>query len=480
MNNKYSLLLLLPISLLPFINSASAAEALTLRKAVQRVIDTYPSVRVSKLQVDKAGQELVRADSLLGWQVNAEAGVAHDTSPSIFPSDIVNATGGLQRQLESGGTLGIQGGYNRSDSTDPSLSSYNPLTTTRADVIYRKPLRQGSGNPVYRQSAVSARSGLEIAKAGHRSLLNQVAQQTIDLYYGLATTQARMQAAENGVKNAQQLLEYVQRNTRLGLAEKKDLLQVEAQLRAQQADLETLRTSWEQQRTNFNRLMGQPWSEEFDLVSVNSERLPSHDLDKLIKEIEAVNPDIARLEAQIDIAESSLKLAKDKHRSKLDLVLSAGARTGNGGSFDETDYAAGVKLEYQRPLSRRGLKAEVFQTQINRDITQRELAKTKQDLLYQIQGLLAELKAGQTALDATKQRFETESEKLAETRQRYRNGRADTSQLIQFENELNFAEFSVKQQTLELARKQHTLKLLRGALWHEFQLENTGLEAGRE
>jgi len=70
-----------------------------------------------------------------------------------------------------------------------------------------------------------------------------------------------------------------------------------------------------------------------------------------------------------------------------------------------------------------------------------------------------------------------EKQKVAETRERYRSGRADTTQLLLFENELHQAEYSVDQLTLELARKQQTLKLLRGVIWDEMQLENTGLGA---
>ena len=158
-------------------------------------------------------------------------------------------------------------------------------------------------------------------------------------------------------------------------------------------------------------------------------------------------------------------------------MLSVGARNGTGGGVDESDYAASAMIEYQRPLSRQGLEAEVFQAQISQDIARRQIKQAKDDLRYQVEGLVSELGTGQTALNTSKSRLEVEKEKLAETRERYRTGRADTTQLIQFENELNQAEFSVDQQTLELARKQQTLKLLRGVLWDEMQLEHTGLEA---
>jgi outer membrane protein TolC len=457
--------------------TATAAETLTLRQTIQRVINTYPSLMIGKLQLDKAAQEITRSKSQLGWQLNANAGASHDLGLTYAPVDNVDAGVGIQRQLKSGGTLGFQGGYQYSDNSVPFPGFPNPLTTTRADIQYRKPLGQGAGNPLYSQSTVAAESGLEIAKANHRAVLNQVVQQTIDLYYALATTQASIHNAESGVEHAERLLKFVKSNERLGLAERKDLLQAQAQLRAQKAVLDGVKTAWEQQRTSLNRLMGRPWNEEFELTSVHSESEVAPTTDKYIEEAEAISPEINSLDEQLKIADATLKVSKDKYKSKLDLVLSAGARAGSGPGFDQSDYAATAKIEYQRPLSRQGLEAEVYQAQISQDIARRQIKQAKDNLRYQVEGLVSELGTGQTALNTSKSRLVVEKEKLAETRERYRTGRADTTQLIQFENELNQAAFSVDQQTLELARKQQTLKLLRGVLWDEMQLEHTGLEA---
>ena len=477
MKNRYIVAVSAVLLLLAVEGTATAAESLTLRQTIQRVINNYPSLQIGKLQVDKAAQEITRANSQLGWQLNANAGASHDLGLTYAPADTLTAGVGVQRQLKSGGTLGFQGGTQYSDSSMPFPGYPNPLTTTSADIQYRKPLGQGAGNPLYNQATVASESGLVIAEANHRGLLNQVVQQTINLYYGLATTQASMHNAENAVAHAERLLEFVKKNERLGLAEKKDLLQAQAQLRAQRAALDGVKTAWEEQRTNLNRLMGRPWNEEVELTSINSEGAVADTPDKYIAEAETVSPDINALSEQLKIADAQLKVSKDKYKSKLDLILSAGARNGTGPGFDQSDYAATAKIEYQRPLSRQGLEAEVYQAQIGQDIARRQIKQAQDDLRYQLEGLVSELGTGLTALNTSKARVEVEKEKLAETRERYRTGRADTTQLIQFENELSQAEFSVDQQTLELARKQQTLKLLRGVLWDELQLENTGLGA---
>jgi outer membrane protein TolC len=64
----------------------------------------------------------------------------------------------------------------------------------------------------------------------------------------------------------------------------------------------------------------------------------------------------------------------------------------------------------------------------------------------------------------------SENRKLAEAEQRFRAGRTDTDQLIQFEAELASAELAYELQRIELARRDRKLALLRGSLWEHIRL----------
>ncbi|HEY8555672.1 MAG TPA: hypothetical protein VIL43_14185, partial [Burkholderiales bacterium] len=68
---------------------------------------------------------------------------------------------------------------------------------------------------------------------------------------------------------------------------------------------------------------------------------------------------------------------------------------------------------------------------------------------------------------------------LEEATQRYRTGRADTAELIQFENDYEVAALAVAQQTIELARRRVELARLSGALWADVTLPPLPPEAPR-
>ena len=464
------------LALLLLTTSASgAAQPLSFGQALQRVMATYPSLQVAQEQLQKAKQDRVKVESQLGWVLGAQAGVSHDVSPLTgTPADTATLGTSLNRGLASGGTLGISGSYNYTDSSFSFPGLPNPSYMGRVDLNWRKPLERGAGNPDYKQGLISADASAAIAQANLHSARDQIAQQTMSLFYGAALTWAQLQNARDGVQRAKRLLRHVRSNARLGLAEDKDLLQSEAQLRAQSAQVDALIAAWETQRTSLNRLMGQPADAEFVPVLPAETAPVQGDAAAIYKQALAYSPDLARLKAQVDIAQAQLARSRDAKRSQLDLVMGIGAGNLQGVStptnVNQSDYAASVQLQYQKALDRRGVDATVVQAELDRSIAQRQLQSTKDDIRYNITGLLDDLRASRDAVDAQHQRVTAEQKKLKDAEQRYRSGRADTIEVIQFENDLFFARLALEQQRISLIQKRFALELLRGSLWDTIRL----------
>ena len=98
-----------------------------------------------------------------------------------------------------------------------------------------------------------------------------------------------------------------------------------------------------------------------------------------------------------------------------------------------------------------------------------------EDLKYDLSSLLAEIEVANHALKAYQQSVKSENSKLKEAEQRYRAGRTDTDQLIQFEAELAAAELAYELQRIELARRDRNLDLLRGTVWKQVRLPDYSL-----
>ena len=460
------------------VSVAEKMEALTFPQALQKVIDTYPTLDIARLQVEQARQDMLKVESTLGWQLAAEGGANHDVSAFGVPSDVGDAFASLNRTLRSGDSLGVSGGYRYEDSStsiNPLLP--NPSERINLDLNYRMLFGQGRNNPQYAQGLVTAEATVLLQKANELGIREQLANQTQDVFYSAASVRAQLATAQSAVDRATRLKQYVAERLELGLAEEKDTLQADAQLQARMSDLRTLQVAWEQQRTTLNRLMGRPWDAEFNPI-LDTEPLKitrGEPRPALVKEAEANSPGLLGNQARVIQNEADLELRRDSYKDKVDVVLSVGGRTASGdnasGFVDEDDLAGGVRLEYQRALDKRGLDAGIYQAQLNLQIAREDERRIRDDLRYTISGLLSEVDANQISLTAYQRRMISEEKKVNEALQRYRVGRELTDRLIQFENEMQVARLALDQDRIALERRLTNLSILLGRIWQSVEYD---------
>ena len=458
---------------------ARAAEppaVLGYEDALQAIIDTYPTLAIAALQVEKARQEQIRVESSLSWVLQANGGLNRDINFIGTPSDVASLSAGLQRRFASGQSIGLNGRYRYEDSELAFSPLYpNPAQSTGLDLDYRIPLGRGKDNPEYTQGLISAEAGVLLERANRLAIREQLARQALELFYGLATIRASYETAQAGVQRARRLKKYIRERYEMGLAEDKDLLQSEAQLQLQLSELRKLEVLWEQTRTNLNRLMGRPWKSEFvprielpPAEPVGEQRLAVYQ-----QEAEANSPDLLRNRARVKLGEAELERRRDARRDQLDVVASIGTRTLNGpsgfGDINELDVAGGVRLEYQNALDKRGFDAAIYQARLEIRMAEEDSRKVRDDLRYRIAGLVGELEASRKALAAYEARLKSEQRKFDEALDLYREGRFTTDRLIQFENELQAARFALEQQRIEYAQRQRDLAILRGTIWQRIR-----------
>ncbi len=328
------------------------------------------------------------------------------------------------------------------------------------------------------RGASIAETSVQAAAADRVAAFDELARRAADIFFAAAYTHVRLRNAVQAIARAERLKDYVQRNQRLGVAEEKDRLQAEAQLAARRAEHEALLLVWTQQRTSLNRLLEQAWDAEFNpSLSANSRRDTASRSNPCTPKASNTARNAQYLEARARQAEAVIGRNRDGARDQFDAVLSLGSRqlSGDiaGGSVDNSDTVGSLRFEYRGVLGQSGADAELNQAVIDRSIAQRQLESVRTDLRYTVSGLAAEVTTAQAAHAQARQRLESERAKVEEATARYRTGRSDTAQLIQFENDALLAELLAEQQAIELARRLVEIDVLRGALWSEHGLKTT-------
>ena len=451
------------------------AQTVSLDQLIQNVMDHYPSLKTAAIQVERARQENIKVETRLAWQLAAKGGVSRNMSLFGTPTDRLDVSGNLKRGLESGGSLSFNANLNREDATttfSPSLP--NPSITSSVDVSYRHPLAKGANNPAYAQAIEIAEASKMISYAEQQGRHDQLASQIIELYIAAITTHARISNTQQAINRSLRLQAYIKDRSSLGLSEDKDLLQVKAQLSRQQAEFHGLQVVWEKQRIALNRLMGRDWAAPLELVLDDKIQLPAQPDDELYQQVKKHSPEMAKIDQQLKLSDAAIKLSRDAKKDGLDLLMYLGNQTYGGdtatGSQTESEVFGGLSIEYNRGLDKSGYDAEIYQAQLDRGIALQNKKQIMEDLYYDLSSLLAEIKASNMAVKAYQSSVNNENKKLKEAEQRYKSGRTDTDQLIQFESQLSQAKLAYELQKIELNRRHYNLNLLLGLLWNNIKL----------
>lgn len=457
------------------VSGVAHAQNLTLEQVLQRVVDHYPSLKTAAIQVERARQGSLTVESQLGWQVGAEGGFTRDTGITGTPVDVIDVGGSLSRNLESGSNISLQASISREDSESvlsPALP--DPSTSTSIDLRFRQPLAKGSDNPLYTEGLASAEAEVVISRAEQEALYDQLATQIIDIYMAASNTQARMKNSQYSIQRAERLRKYIKDRANLGVSEDKDILQANAQIKSQQAELRSLQTLWQQQRISLNRLMGRPWTAEIETEYTKDVTIDQRDFDLLFEQAKLHDAELSAIDGRLQLADSAIRSRRDARENNLDLVLFVGSRTQQGdtagGEFSESDIVGGVRLEFSQDLDKSGVDAELYQAQLERSAAIQDKRQLLEDLQYELASLLAEIEANALAIDAYQASVVSEKSKMDDALERYRTGRTDTDQLISFEDQKSLAELSLELQRIELARRYYNLMLMTGTLWSGINL----------
>ena len=224
-------------------------------------------------------------------------------------------------------------------------------------------------------------------------------------------------------------------------------------------------------------MLNRPRTAAFTPVLHDKDGSVSGDVDTIFEQAKAHSPDLHRQLAQIDIADSQLATSRDSAKSTFDLVFGVGYGNKQGPAtppVNESDYVASARLEFRKSLDKRGNEAVVTQAMINRSIALREAERIRDDMKYNVAGLISEIEKSNKSLASQRQRVTVERKKIDEATKRYRSGRTDTTQLIQFENDYQLSKLAREQQRIELARKHASLDLMRGILLRDAMAPTAG------
>ncbi|MDX8407106.1 MAG: TolC family protein [Mariprofundaceae bacterium] len=457
------------------------AEPMSLEEVIAEVLKHHPDLAVSRVDSDIARTEIQSTEGLLDPTVTASISAIQDKNPvsNSFQASKTQRgqlAAGISQPLASGGTLSANAAFNSAKQTfsNPVAASFsliNPEYRNQIDVSYRHPLIKGADRPDYHYSLIAADAGYEAARLNQSIIAHNLTLQAINRYYQLASDDINIRIAEAAVQRAGKLLSYQHSRERFGLIEASDRLQAEALLAARQTALAQARARRASDLTALNRLMlRNPMQPIKAITGLHFPANPPR-LNEALDSSRQLRPEFRALDARLKAAEAKLETARDQDQMQLDLVAQLGTRTLDGKaamalkkSVSIHDHFASLSLEMSDVLNRNRPRASLRKAELARDRIVRERIQLQEIVRNDLANAITTINSGLPALAAAEAQADIEKKKFRAEMRKYREGRSDTTTLVQFEGDLSNAELQAELQRLNLELADRQLAWAQGRL----------------
>ena len=457
------------------------AESMSLKEVVEAVLRDHPDLVLSRVDRAIAETEIRSLEGQLDPVVTGRVTTSDEKSP--VASDFQAAktrnsqlSGGIEKPLANGGTLGANFSYSRTSQkfTSPlasQLARFNPAYQNQINLSYRHPLLKGADRPSYHEARSAAEASIRSAGLQQEVVAYSLSLQALSAYYQLASDDINIGIAQQAIERAKRLLSYQRSREEFGLIERVDRLQAEALLAARMTDLQQAEARRASDLSALNRLMRR----SPDAAVEASVPLPGQgETARLSEGLESAiqhRPEFKTLKAQMEAADAQLSLNRDSDKMQVDLVAEIGTRALDGAplpaaasGFSAHDHFASLSLEFSDVVHRNSARAAIVKAELARQRIDSERNRLIEQVKDDLASATTAIRTGRSTLVVARKQVAAEKRKFDAEMRRYREGRSDTATLVQFEGELRNAELNTELQQLTISLAEQQLIWARGQL----------------
>lgn len=317
--------------------------------------------------------------------------------------------------------------------------------------------------------AVRAANAQEKSEAfDRRRSLQQLQLRTLDAYYGVVTSRARLRTLESSVKRSRETVAFLESNFRMGAGLRANVLRAITALKAQEPERIRAERDAEAARMNLNRLLGRPVDAPMELDTTDVLPMPP------VAEVPGMEALEGVVDARPDVRAMGLARQSLEGRARYIKMLylpSLGA-TGRIGvtafdpdqlaEFDQNkEWQVGIGLNWSlfdggANLARaQQIRSQARSLRLNESIA-------RKSALVEIESAYRDYRAADTALAAADQAVQAAREAQAMVSEDFRAGKGQITDLLETEDVLRQTEFGVLAARYQRVRSQAALRLALG------------------
>ena len=344
-----------------------------------------------------------------------------------------------------------------SSNTAANNSQFNPVFSSGLSILFSQNLLNGFG---YRANARSIRQGpneLKIAVSVFRQAVTTEVAAVMSTYYDLLADAEKIRVAQEGLQNAQKLLENNQTELKIGAVAQYDVLRSQEEVAQRKQDLLAAGNTFSQDAQTLKAKISKSFNEELARVDiVPTDKLPEPHpedvpaLDEAMKEAASHRPEIEKADLDLRNQEYTIQQTRNNLLPSLTAYASYTFQ-GLGGAFGHTfsnifanDYpnlAYGVQLTF--PIRNRIAQADAARALIEQRQLQMTLQQAKNQAVWDVAKAVSAVEQTKSQLDAATNLEEISRQVLGMQQQKFTLASATVEDVITAQTNLANAQGSV-------------------------------------
>jgi outer membrane protein TolC len=398
----------------PAAPAAEASEPWSLERAIAYAQRHSPDAVTARERIRKAGAMMDEATATFLPQLEFGVRYAATDTPAAVFANLVN-----QEVFPNIRDPNVDFDFN-------DLSANDDLNL-RATI--ELPLYAGGARFAARRAATA---GQAAAEHGREAVERELAFQVTRAYLGVLQARAFEGAAEAAVEAFESNLEIARRRFEAGSLLKQNLLDVEVRLSRAREDLVRIRNGEALARRALANVMGLDGGEPVDVLDLPPELAAPPDGSV------ADRPELRALGEQLEAAEAGVNRARAGYIPTVGAFSTLMFDQGFIEDGNRFSWMAGVAVEWQA-FDGLGTQARVRQAKADASVTAQSLRKTRLGLSFEAEQARIQLEDVTERLGVTAKEVELAEESAELTRDRFEEGLAISTQLIDAETALTAA-----------------------------------------
>lgn len=408
---------------------------LTLKEAVQRVLDTNLTVKNALFEIEKSESAYEKNLSQFAWKFVAEASKMETKLPfnnnNIFSGTKIQndkLSAGFEKQFETGTFLGFEVSTLRFDAnafetySTPSSFSFlavKPLYTGAFTVKMSQELWKYSFGKTEENKQKMLKKQAEIMRESLINQLTNLVTVTLVDYWSLSVYDSSVVTYEKLLENSENVRKITARKLAIGTAERFELNQWNAIVNNVESQLEKAKLDRDDAKRRMRRILGIEPDVEISGITDLAEVMPEgYDLDKDLEYAYNNRIDLKILEKQIETAVLSNKNAEaeDELSIKANASYSSRSQTLISPQENYFNYQNGIAsykypeiradITISKPLWDEGVKTTIRDSKIVIQQLQEERNSLRKEIRDELTNRLDEIRTSHQVFLSAKQNEE--------------------------------------------------------------------------